>query len=159
MSLEKYLTNKNRVASILSVATMAEAARIMRDRNVGALVVTDPDTEAPLSVVTDRDLVLMLADGCDPNTTTVDQHVRTTLRAVSVCDDVSDVVDMMKEYGVRRVPVVDNGGVLAGIVCLDDVLMSLGTQLGDLAAAVATEIENEKGYETARVVAGALSGR
>jgi CBS domain-containing protein len=57
---------------------------------------------------------------------------------VDVDDGVADVCRTMREHGVRRVPVTD-GGALAGIVTMDDVLVLLGREMDDLTSVVEAE--------------------
>jgi CBS domain-containing protein len=51
-----------------------------------------------------------------------------------------DAVKMLAERGVRRLPVVDGEGQLTGIIALDDVLMLLGNEMGQLGAALSREL-------------------
>ena len=58
-------------------------------------------------------------------------------------DGVKDALALMRRRGVRRAPVVTRGGVLVGIVTLDDLLRRLVEQLNDLAGAISTELSVE----------------
>jgi len=138
-------------------ATLREAARAMRAHGVGVLVLTDGADLPPLGVITDRDIVHMVADGGDPDTTTVQEHVRNSLRTVCVADDVADALRTMRDFGVRRLPVVDNGGLLAGILSFDDLVATLGRQLSDLVAVIDRELEQERTAKTESVVAGKVT--
>lgn len=158
MALDKYMQGP--VAVISHTATLREAARLMHDRCVGALVITDVSKDAPAGIITDRDVVHMIADGCDPQRDTVAKHVRATLRTVTVADELEDVVDTMRAYALRRLPVVDNAGKLVGIISFDDVIVALGKQISDLAATVNGELAQERAgkHRSESVVAGTLSG-
>jgi CBS domain-containing protein len=158
MALHRYM--KEPVAVIAHTATLREAARLMHDRCVGALVITDASKDAPTGIITDRDIVHMIADGCDPQKVTVDKHVRSALRTVAVSDELEDAVDTMRAYGLRRLPVVDNAGKLVGIIAFDDVVVALGRQIADLAATVSGELAQERDNKqhSESVVAGALAG-
>ena len=92
----------------------------------------------------------MIADGLDPRTATIDQFVRSPLRSVSVTETLSDVTKAMREHGVRRLPIVDPEGRLLGIVSLDDILLMLGRELGDVAAAIMGELKQERRLGVAR---------
>jgi CBS domain-containing protein len=95
-----------------------EAARHMRDHAVGDVFVTEG--ERLCGIVTDRDLVVRaMADGVDPNTTTVGQICSRDLVAVDADDDVQHAVDTMRGRAIRRIPVIDEGR-LAGVVSLGD---------------------------------------
>lgn len=105
-----------------------EAARLMRQRHVGDLIVVDdPEEErTPIGIVTDRDLVLdVLGNGLDPAATEVASLIHRTLVIANESEDTAQVIDRMREHGVRRIPVVNNQGGVVGIVTLDDLLRVL----------------------------------
>lgn len=105
-----------------------DAARLMRSKHVGDLVVVgDPEEERiPVGVITDRDLALeVLANGLDPATTTVADLVRRPVVIANEEEDTSTLIERMRTHGVRRVPVVDRAGATVGILTLDDLLKGL----------------------------------
>jgi CBS domain-containing protein len=105
--------------------TALEAARLMRHKHVGDLVVVDDPDEArtPIGVLTDRDLVIeIMAKGVDPSTVTAAELVRTPVVIADETEDVRQVIERMRTHGVRRIPIVDHRGSVAGIVTLDDLL-------------------------------------
>ncbi|MFF9219146.1 CBS domain-containing protein [Streptomyces viridosporus] len=115
--------------------SVAEVARIMRDRDLGAVLVTDGDRLRGL--VTDRDLVVRsVFRGGDPEETTVAGACSEDLVTVGPDDDLDRVARLMREHAVRRVPVVD-GGHPVGIVALGDLAMERDPQsaLGDISVA------------------------
>ncbi|MGV4890037.1 CBS domain-containing protein [Streptomyces viridosporus] len=115
--------------------SVAEVARIMRDRDLGAVLVTDGDRLRGL--VTDRDLVVRsVSRGGDPEETTVAGACSEDLVTVRPDDDLDRVARLMREHAVRRVPVVD-GGHPVGIVALGDLAMERDPQsaLGDISVA------------------------
>jgi len=129
-------------------ASCADAAVVMRDENIGAVVVSDAGR--PLGVVTDRDLaVRVIAPGRDP------QRVR--LREVMSGDPIflsgerglDQVIQTMRDLGIRRVPVVDADGKLRGLVSMDDLLVLLASQLGDLAQALRKAVSLPEDFLTA----------
>lgn len=61
--------------TICASASMAEAARMMCQQGVSALVIIDPSQGTPLFTITDRDLVCLTARGLDPNSTTIHQFM------------------------------------------------------------------------------------
>jgi CBS domain-containing protein len=132
------------VRTIQQSATVAEAARLMCEQSIGALVITDESGETPLGIITDRDLVWMIAEGLDAREATVNQFVRSALRTVHVSESLSDATKKMRDSGVRRLPIVDQEGRLLGIVSLDDVLVLLGRELADVAGAITLEFEHER---------------
>ncbi len=105
-----------------------EAARLMRQHHVGDLIVIDdPEEErTPIGIITDRDLVLeVLGNGLDPAITEVASLIHRTLVIADESEDTAQVIDRMREHGVRRIPVVNSQGGVVGIVTLDDLLRVL----------------------------------
>jgi CBS domain-containing protein len=132
------------VHTVKPSATIATAARLMCTRSVGALVVTGEDDEVPHGIITDRDLVWMISEGLDPKVAIVGEFLQGTLVTARLSDRLADVVERMRAVGVRRLPVLDASGRLAGIVSLDDVLVLLGREIADAAAAITTELGHER---------------
>ncbi|WP_405608640.1 CBS domain-containing protein [Streptomyces sp. NBC_00076] len=115
--------------------SVTAVARIMRDRDIGAVLVSDGDTLRGL--VTDRDLVVRaLAEGGDPEQTTVAGACSDDLVTVSPQDDLDHAIEVMREHAVRRVPVVESGHPV-GMVALADLAMERDPEsaLGDISAA------------------------
>jgi signal-transduction protein with cAMP-binding, CBS, and nucleotidyltransferase domain len=99
-----------------------EAARMMRDANIGDVLVSRPDGSI-CGIVTDRDLALqVVAEGADPNTLTVRDVCAHNLESVESGDPVAKAVSKMREKAIRRLPVIDDGR-LVGIVSLGDLAM------------------------------------
>jgi CBS domain-containing protein len=108
--------------------TASEAARLMRQKHVGDLVVVDDprDQGVPLGIVTDRDLAIdVLGQGKDPATTTVGSLMRKPVVIAYESEDTSAVLERMRTHGVRRVPVVAREGETVGIISLNDLLRLL----------------------------------
>jgi CBS domain-containing protein len=127
--------------------TLAEAAKLMRDHHVGSLVVVvDRQAErVPIGILTDRDLtVAVLAKGAEPLSLETGDVMSTELTTVREADSVTEVLRLMRDRGVRRLPVLTPSGALAGIVTIDDVLDIVAEQLGDVVHA----IERERVRET-----------
>lgn len=120
MKVRKIMTEG--VRCIAPETTLQEAAKQMRDLDVGPLPICDQDRLA--GVLTDRDItVRAVAEGRDPTTTPV-REVMTT--DVSYCfddDDVEACARLMKEKQIRRVLVLDRGKRLVGIVSLGDLAL------------------------------------
>ncbi|MGZ9038754.1 MAG: CBS domain-containing protein [Burkholderiales bacterium] len=91
-------------------------------------------------MLTDRDLAIaVLAKDVDPHTLTVGDVVSTELFSVRESDSVSEVLRLMRERGVRRVPVLTRSGALAGLLTIDDILDIVAEQLSDMVHAVERE--------------------
>lgn len=127
--------------------TVGDAARLMRDNHVGALVVIEPSgaREKAIGIVTDRDLVIeVLAMGLDPGTITVGDIMASDLATIAAESSAIDAAGQMRTRGVRRLPVLDRAGRVVGIVALDDLFAVLSTQLSDIAQAVHSERDRER---------------
>ena len=109
--------------------SVRDAARRMRERGVGTLLVLD-DERRPAGILTDRDLALrVVAANKDPLRTNVEEVMTAHPRTVSERAPIEDALALMRSLGVRRLPVVDAGARLVGIVSLDDVLALLAEEL------------------------------
>jgi len=135
------------VATCLRATTVNEAARLMRERHVGDLVVVDDDgeTRSPVGVITDRDIVVeALGKGLDTSRTRVEQLVRAPIVLAREDEDTTVALDRMRTNGVRRLPVVNARGHLVGIVTADDLIVGLAEAMHAL-----TEVmKRERGHET-----------
>ena len=117
----------------------AEAARMMRDDEIGCVVVAEGDR--PAGVVTDRDLVVrVMAAGEDADRLPLRDVMSGAPVFLGDARSLDAVIRTMREQGVRRIPVVDEEGALEGIVTLDDLLVLLADQLASLAETVRQEI-------------------
>lgn len=119
-----------------------DAAALMRDHHVGSLVVVvDRATDrVPVGILTDRDVIVaVVAKGLDLRSVDVGEVMSPDLFTVREQDSVTDVLRLMRERGVRRLPVVTTSGALAGIVTIDDVLDILAEEMGDVARAIGRE--------------------
>jgi CBS domain-containing protein len=137
---------KRDVAFAVRDTTVDAAAKLMRQYHVGSLVVIDPDdlSRRPVGIVTDRDLVLeVYALNLDPNAITIGDIMTEELVTVPESFGVMETTKLMGKKGIRRVPVVDHEGNLAGIVTIDDVLVVLADELNDVARAVTHEQSRE----------------
>jgi CBS domain-containing protein len=108
--------------------TLQRVGQLMRDRNVGSVVVCHEGR--PLGVITDRDLALaVVADGVEESEE-VGPYASRPLVTGEAAMDIEEAVALMVQHHIRRLPVTDQGD-LAGIVTIDD----LAVRAGDLAAA------------------------
>jgi len=115
--------------------TVDQAARAMRSRNVGALVVVNAGR--PIGMLTDRDVVVeVVAKGMDPDTVRVGDVMRK--RPITIREDLGlfDAARVFAKTGVRRLPVVAKSGVLVGVIAVDDLIMLLGNEMGLMAGAL-----------------------
>lgn len=137
---------KRAVVAIKSSADAADAARLMREKHVGFLIVhrqEDP-LQRPVGVLTDRDLVLgVMARDVDPHAVTVDDVMTRQPLIASEDDELSDMLQGMRLSGVRRVPVVDARGALTGIMAIDDAIDVITGLMCDIAGSIKSEQRQE----------------
>lgn len=109
--------------------TVLSAAYRMRQRDVGCLVVLDA-TRKPVGVLTDRDIVTrVVARGREPEQTRVDEVMTRSPKVVQEDTPIEWALSRMSDWGVRRVPVVDEAGALVGLLSVDDVMGLLTEEL------------------------------
>ena len=125
---------------------VSEAARLMRQHHVGALVTVDQaDGARPVGIVTDRDMVVeVLAEDVVPDKLTVGDIMSVDIVNVGAQDGVFETIGLMQGKGVRRVVVTDDADQLIGIVSLDDLLEVLAEELIGLAKTIAGEQRRER---------------
>lgn len=131
------------VATVQPDTTLSEAARLMDTFSVGALVIADSPGGVPVGIVTDRDIVRRIGRGSDPTTETVACFAGKALETIGVDEPTRKAVAVMRKRGVRRIPIVDERGHLAGIVSLDDVLLMLSEEMADVAGILVREFAQE----------------
>jgi CBS domain-containing protein len=135
------------VAVIEPKASLREAASLMRDAHVGALIVTERKggVTRPVGVITDRDIVVAVVavPGARPEGIRVGDAMSAEPRVARDDDGLAEAVKAMSEGAVRRLPVVTADGSLFGVLTLDDVLRVLAAELGALALALGRGREKE----------------
>lgn len=117
--------------------TLQAAAQAMDELNVGVLPVCEDDQL--IGMLTDRDIVVRsIAAGQDPRTTTVADAMTAMVRSVRKDASVLEAIRIMKEYQLRRVPVLDADDRLAGILSLGDLADAGTPEAGDALEAIST---------------------
>ena len=115
--------------------TVADAAKLMRDKDFGGILCAEGDQLR--GFLTDRDIALrVVAEGKDPNSTTVEEVATTDLQTLSPDDSVEDAIKLVREHNIRRVPVVE-GAKPVGIVSIGDLALERDkdSALADMSAA------------------------
>ncbi|KJY26661.1 CBS domain-containing protein [Streptomyces sp. NRRL S-495] len=88
--------------------TLATAARLMKERDVGALPICG-ERQKLLGILTDRDIVLKcVAEGLDPEQVTAGEVAQGRPMTVEADEDVEQVLRVMEQYRVRRLPVINH---------------------------------------------------
>ncbi|MER0215997.1 MAG: CBS domain-containing protein [Nitrosomonas sp.] len=127
-------------------ATIVEAAKLMRQFHVGALIVVEKrdGRQIPAGVVTDRDLVVeVVATELDAAVITVGDIMAAEVFTIKESTASHEAIEFMRCKTIRRLPVVDESGELTGILTLDDALQLLSEELLDLAKLVRYEQKKE----------------
>ncbi|MBX9916600.1 MAG: CBS domain-containing protein [Nitrosomonas sp.] len=127
-------------------ATIVEAAKLMRQFHVGAVIVVEKrdGRQIPVGVVTDRDLVVeVVATELDAAVITVGDIMATEVFTIKESTASHEAIEFMRRKTIRRLPVVDESGELTGILTLDDALQLLSEELLDLAKLVRYEQKKE----------------
>lgn len=111
---------------------VAEVAQLMKTEDVGSVPITDG--ERLVGVVTDRDIVLrVVAESQDAQATTVGDIASSNLVTIDPQQSVEEAVRLMGEHQVRRLPVVEEDGRLAGVLAQADIATAgYDTQTGQL---------------------------
>jgi CBS domain-containing protein len=137
---------KNPVSTTTPGATIQQAAEQMRKEHVGALVVVEPDAmhRHPVGIVTDRDVAVgVVALGLDPKLFLVEDMLGRPLVTARGDQSARDALKIMEDKGIRRLPIVDKAGELAGMVALDDILSALVRDIEQVPRIVNRELASE----------------
>ena len=121
-----------------STDTLVEAARKLRDLDVGALPICGEDDRLQ-GMITDRDIVVKcIADGGDPSSVQVSSLAEGKPVTIGADDSVEEALRTMSEHGVRRLPVID-GQSLVGVLSQADIAKNLPDGLvADLVEAISS---------------------
>jgi len=122
------------VISVDSGITVNEAAKMMEDAKVGAVIVMENNT--PVGIVTDRDFAVKIVAHAYQITTPVKQIMSSPLIATSPDETVLMAADLMYSRDIRKLPVIDNDKVV-GIITATDLVNQL---------AICTEEDIQKMY-------------
>lgn len=110
----------------------------MADEDVGSVIVVDDGR--PTGVLTDRSIALALEDSPDVAEQTAGDLAGGDPITATPDATLFDILEMMGQEGIRRVPIVDEEGQLQGVVSLDDVIVVLGSELGNAAETIESQV-------------------
>jgi CBS domain-containing protein len=111
--------------------TLKRAAQLMDERNVGCVIVVDQVGEVA-GVLTDRDIALRAVSHGLSADIPVQMIMSRDVRTVSPRADVAEAASIMMKSRVRRLPAIDEHGVLHGLIALDDLVRKLGRDTEEL---------------------------
>ncbi len=140
------------VASVDREMPVVDCARRMHDDHVGSLVVVDTSSgrKLPIGMLTDRDIALeVVAFEMDAGALTASDIMSTSLALAREDDDLLAALATMRSHGVRRLPVVDEAGVLTGILAADDLLAVMAEEVNGLAQVIGAQAVRERTLRTA----------
>lgn len=129
--------------------TVTKAAQLMREHHVGSLVVVEGGEgfRKPVGILTDRDIVIeVVAEEVNVDKLLVGDIMSFDTVTVRESDGVSETIKLMRGKGVRRMLVVDDDGLLAGIITADDFIDLLAEEVADLSRLFISEQTREKNY-------------
>jgi CBS domain-containing protein len=145
MLLKEFCTTD--VAWCTRDTTVLEAARLMREKHLGDLIIVDdPNDEfTPVGVITDRDIVIkVLGNELSASQTRVGDVMRIPLVSASDSEDSNVAISRMRQHGVRRLPVTGRHGKLVGVVTMDDLLKRLRSEVDSLLDIITMEQDQER---------------
>lgn len=143
MALEKVC---HTAVSIGRYATITEAAKLMKHKHVGCLVVAEGNngSKIPVGILTDRDIVKeVVATNKSPDKVAVEDVMARNPATVRTTDGIADTIDTMSENGYHRIPVVNEQGYLVGIVAASDLEKLLAHELSYLSRVSENQLKKE----------------
>lgn len=138
------------VATAHADENLITAAERMRERHVGSLVVTAEPRAArhlPVGMLTDRDIVVAVVarDAAHLSSLSVGDVMTTEPISVRATDSLDIALQRLRVYGVRRAPVVDDEGLLVGVIAIDDLVVYASDLLASLAEVMHRGVAREEG--------------
>jgi CBS domain-containing protein len=131
------------VVTLRADVPVKTAAKQMHGLGIGCIVVT-ADADQVQGIVTDRDLALrVVAEKRDPDATPISAVMSSPVLGVDAADPLEAVIEKMRSHGVRRMPVLRQGRAV-GIVTVDDLLVTLGHELGTIGRALRREVQGAR---------------
>jgi CBS domain-containing protein len=117
------------MTSNVSVGTvemsLKDVAKLMKDKDIGVLPIVETETNKLLGIVTDRDIVVRAIADAKESSTKVSDVMTTELFTAKPDDFAFNAIRTMGEKQVRRIPIVNNDGILQGIVSMADVALEM----------------------------------
>lgn len=147
---------RSEVAVISANAAIEEAAKLMRDYHVGSVVVVESATDGsirPIGLLTDRDIVVeVIAEGVNVSKVSVKDIMSPNPITAHHSASLDEIVKIMRESQVRRIPIVDDRNNLVGFVSFDDLLERVGQEIASLSELSRNQLKVEKEIRPARAV-------
>ena len=142
MSVRDYCSRKP--VTVDPYASVRSAVRLMEERGVGCVVVTEQGRT--VGMLTDRDAALtVLTRRLDADAVPVREVMHQPVQTLDPDAPFAWALSLLRASRLRRLPVVDSGGALVGVLSLDDVVRLLATEIGDLAEAIRRQLSQPPG--------------
>ncbi len=138
----------SRIISIAPEAPIRDAAKLMRDEQVGDVLVMESENDGGslLGIITDRDIALCLATGDDIEDLRVADIMTESVITGSVDDSVFKLINLMKDAGVTRLPLVNASDEVMGVVTARNLLEILTKSFFDLTQIGEQQRQNEQAH-------------
>jgi CBS domain-containing protein len=128
-----------RVVTATPKDSLATIVRRMSEHNVGTVVIVE--NRKPIGIITDRDLALAFGgEGVSPDAyaeSVMSRDVKTIHQAAGVFT----ATGYMRDYQVRRLPIVNDNGELVGLVAMDDIFRLVGREMTNMAEGIQWETQ------------------
>ncbi len=133
-----YTVCQTNVVSVSPQTTIAFVSDLMKEKKIGCVIITE--NHKPVGIVTDRDLAIRV----DLTNNETSSHEISTIMTTDVSTirkdtGIFEAVQVMKSSKVRRLPVVDMGGRLVGLITVDDIIRLLARELSEIARVIGNE--------------------
>ncbi|MFH0966955.1 MAG: CBS domain-containing protein [Methanobacteriota archaeon] len=136
-----YTVCQTNVVSVSPHTTISFVANLMKEKNIGCVIITED--HKPVGIVTDRDLALRAnISNEEKESAPISSIMTTDVQTIRKDTGIFQAVQVMKTSRVRRLPVVDMGGRLVGLITVDDILRLLARELGEIARVIGNESPN-----------------
>ena len=133
-----YACAQTNVLSVKPDATVQFVAELMKEKNIGCIVVTE--NHKPVGIVTDRDIALRGISLCgESENALIESIMSRDILTIRKDAGIFDAIQEMKSAGVRRMPIVDAAGRLVGLLTVDDLIRLLAREMADIARIIGKE--------------------
>ncbi len=146
MSIEAFC--QTNVVTIFQGSSLKEVASLMSSEHVGSVVVVaknDKGIREPIGIITDRDIALTLATEDSPGKLKVENIMQSKPMCAHIDEGLFEIIQKMREFGVKRLPIVNSHGALHGIICADDLLAAMSLEITGISQVSKRQRTKEEG--------------
>lgn len=112
---------KKGVVTLKEEDTVMEAAKLMRENHIGSVIIVKDD--APIGIVTEGDITYkVVAEGRDPRKTLMKEIMHSKLKVITPNEKIEKVAGILRDEGIKRLPVINERGKLVGIIGETDIV-------------------------------------